>query len=211
MSPCQTMNNGEHIRWACSVFYGKLAPIHARREIIPDCQNNRIGKFACAPKFSEWNPFFSHHVAHIVSLGAKKQVLRINARRVVARVAYIRGFRWNCPATQNPCRSVRQHGFVMMRTNATVTAGVLATSPLPASVAFFNFRPESLRKGYRESVFGKQRVRVKGKFLFLNLAELCRSGKFFSHKSVVLICATLSAIHGARAFLLSKVHCFSQL
>mgnify|MGYP001560413101 CR=1 FL=1 len=109
-------------------------------------------------------------VAHVVSSGSWKQVLRSHATAVglitdrivdIARVAYMRLVGWWLPKRQDIGKAVgcASAGIVWPRTEKTVARLAYVASPKPALAGLVNMGPESL------NVFrGKLRVHAEAPF-----------------------------------------------
>lgn len=72
-------------------------------------------------------PAFLDHVLRVVFESAKKQVVRIHAKRVVALVKHIHSF-WNFTILKHPIKAVSADGF-SLKPKATISALSLASLP----------------------------------------------------------------------------------
>lgn len=137
---------------ADTVFRGKhLLSVGKGLVLRPDFSNLRRGKFSVS---SDAAPF-AVHVVNVVLISSRKDMGRITARRVIARVAsdHSRGH-WavdGFPSKDVGGLSAGVFGAVFRTLHhyLTVTAFIQVSSPRPAivSAAFLNFLPQSQFRG----------------------------------------------------------------
>src|SRR5688572_9857531 len=78
-------------------------------------------------------PALSRHIAHVVRLRPKEQMLWLNARRVVAGVAH-QHFPWRATRNEFPTEAVRLHA-PLVDLHLAIAVIILLAGPLPAPVA----------------------------------------------------------------------------
>lgn len=131
-----------------------------------------------------WKPTLLHAISCVRKACSKPQVIRIDTSRIVSiwTIVTNKNPLRNRSVVQNPRSSIAQYGTVSKPfAYEPVSSMVFTTGPQPAQSGFIYFRPKSIWKVWGQSL----RNKVFGSNLDL-------------HKSVRLICATLSAAQTAR-------------
>ena len=118
-------------------FCKSASPISKRSETIG--RSNFLYLFWCQfiSNSKAVSSSFIKHITHIVSLCAKKKMVRIGTRGGIAFVQYPKTF-WNRAIMDFP----RDSMGIAIRSHASISSGC-SSSPLPACISFLNEFPES--------------------------------------------------------------------
>lgn len=105
-------------------------------------------------------PAFCKHVPNVIGMSAKKEMGRIDARRVVTLVAYFHAVR-NWAISQFPRDSMRQRAFVPDR-GCSISVVGFTTLPFPAGIwaCLKDALPEGLLSWLRDVVLGIKTARL---------------------------------------------------
>ncbi len=137
---------------------------------------------------------FPYAIVEVLLVGAKKQVCRIDALRIVTRGAVVKYLQaiWNRPVVNQPTNSMSVRLAVMAAFNdLSVTGAVARPLPQPAPVrvgALFNFAPKPFEDGRREALRDEEcecSVRLFGNHSLLSRALGC-----FSSAGVFSFCGS---------------------
>lgn len=101
---------------------------------------------------------FANHVRAIVSLATKKQMVRVNARRIVALVEHAQFSRIDT-IMQAPHYAAGKNAIASRKSNLPMSLCRLGPGPIPASIAFRYSLPKALFLFVREFVYGKMFLR----------------------------------------------------
>ena len=86
-------------------------------------------------------PMFSDTIAHIIDSRSKKQMCRIDARRIIAGMEYLQAF-YDWSICDDPTVAMRSNG-VHAKINRTVASAVYGPNPKPASISLDYTLPET--------------------------------------------------------------------
>lgn len=144
---------------------------------------------------------FFPHVVHVRLLCSEPKALGFDAGRIIALMKYLHLLRYRTKI-HNPTEDVspKDWSASSTRLDLAVTKFMLRANPKPAGVRFSDFGPEPFFNRGRTSQGRKIQILVKNCFWKMALAVSTARSRINLHKSVGLICATLSARQGARAF-----------
>ena len=98
------------------------------------------------------------HIALVVRVRAKKEMVRADASRVVAAMADQHSF-GDCTMSQRPREPMR---FVLdsLVTESSIASRQSSCLPFPATIAFRNLRPETFISGHLRSLYPGARTRI---------------------------------------------------
>jgi hypothetical protein len=127
--------------------------------------NSIFGQARSSASFSLWATTsvstLSDHVKHVVALGAKKEMLRVGAQRVIALVQNIQPI-GDRAIVEFPRHAMRIRGFTIANQPAIAARG--ASLPLPTPIRFgaINSLPELLNEHFRGILAGHLRLHSVG-------------------------------------------------
>lgn len=148
MRPCPAMDNTRDTTGGYSVFAPKRSMRHAGDGLRTDCTHIIRGQFSCGGAGTLLNrrTALVSHIAHVVCGCPEEQVIRVDARRIVARMTDKHtGGDW--PVGQHPCNPVGKIRLTVETEPSVSVFGLPAGAcPCPAVAGLINLRPEPLRQ-----------------------------------------------------------------
>lgn len=154
---------------------------------FPDFKDFRFRQFGLRTILSTTRPFLIHHVLNVVFIRAKEKMTRIAASWIVA---FVTNEKTSVEISECQNKSNSMGGLkplFVSKSDVPVISPVSPRFPNPTFVGLFdlNFRPKSFGK------IAKRPVHALSNFFSPFWSS---PSNFISHKSVDLICATLSAL-----------------
>ncbi len=140
-----------------------------------------------------WTPAtFCYHISRVVCVCSKKQMIRVNAWRIIALVKHAKTI-WNSSPMDHPRNSVRGCGNVAVFSNDSVFGFASRWNPKPA---FSKFRSMCWNWSELLNLFPKSRKYGFGKTLRYEKSKY----SVVLHFKSVLICHAFGCANSARAF-----------
>lgn len=202
MRPSFSSKKRPHGALSYAILFGKrVASFLAVSVKRAGFQSRRVGQLGHWMALSTRNmgaPLLSA-IFRIVFVGSEKQMRGITTRRIVAMMTDDQSL-WNRTIEKLPTKSVRPN-VSALQAKTPISTTNHASLPRPAIIRrlLVNFRPKAFFNYFRSlAPFGIGFTTNRSDSTLILVGDT-----FFLHKSVLLICATLSATQGARAFLLS--------
>lgn len=203
------MNNGKNISLGCAVLSTYSTSVHAILKIFSYFKHLICCELGLSRPFSACCSALTFAIFNIFFMRAKKQMIWPDTSRVIAVVEHLQSI-WNVPTTQEPRSSIAKNCAVFTSCNCAVPTLVFAPIPKPALFRFKHHKPESFWKRNVEFMRCQQWIAMKRYLLLFDLALLCGGASLFLHKSVRLICATLSDVIASReqlAYMVQQCEC----
>lgn len=145
MSPRLTANDPVYLADCYAEMIGnRLLSKSASSVLRSDGGDGVSSKFGVRELLSLYVATLCRHVFVVVGLGAKKQMVRIGTRRVVALVQDLKAL-WDWAVVKLPGKSMSRDNLPLrdIRVESAVSVVVGLSSPQPATVSLSNFLPES--------------------------------------------------------------------